>query len=357
MLLPSTFAITLALLIFSMLCWGSFATTLKKSMWRFELYYLDFSLGALIAALIASFTVGSMGTDLSVQDSFYLVSKRPILFAFAAGCIFNLGNMLILAAVEVAGMSVAFPIGLGLALIVGAIWNFVVAPTGSALYLAGGCVLVLIAVVLVAVAQSQIETSRRKAAAALAPPPVEEPKPLPGVRKKQPVKEVGPSALLGVWLALAGGLVLGAFNPVAALSMEGELGFINPFAVLLVASIGIFVSTFIYNLYFMNLPVKGEPVSFFAYFTGTISQHVLGLLGGVIWMAGACASFAAAAAEGEAKAGPVLTTALKHGAIFVALFWGLAVWKEFTGATSATTRLIGIFAVLLLAGVGLVALS
>jgi glucose uptake protein len=361
MLLPSTYALTMALLVLSILCWGSWAITLKKSSWRFELFYIDFSLGALLAAVVAAFTFGSMGTDLSVQDSFLLVSKRPILMAFAAGCIFNLANMLITGAVEVAGMTVAFPVGLGLALIVSVIWNYVSLQTGNVFLIFGGVLLLLIAVVLTAIAQSMIERTRRKAAAAAiaaAEAPAD-----PNItaaaaaRKKRAAEEqAGPGAMLGVWLALAGGLVMGMFYPVVGLAMDGELGFSNPFAVLMLFSIGILVSTFVYSLYFMNLPVKGLPVSFFAYFTGRLGQHGLGILGGMIWMTGACANFAAAAAQGEAKVGPAaFSYLLGHGAVVVSLIWGLLVWKEFAGDKGSATRVMGIVALLLLAGVGLVA--
>ncbi|MCX6614077.1 MAG: multidrug DMT transporter permease, partial [Acidobacteria bacterium] len=141
------------------------------------------------------------------------------------------------------------------------------------------------------------------------------------------------------------------------MSTEGELGISNPFAVTLLFSFGILLSTFIYNLYFMNLPVKGLPISFFAYFTGKLGQHGLGLLGGIIWMAGACANFAAAAAQGEAKAGPAVSYALGQGATFVSLLWGLLVWKEFAGASSAVSRLLVFMSLLFLAGLALVAIA
>ena len=168
MLLPTTYAFTMALLILSMLCWGSWANTLKKSGWRFELFYIDFSLGTVIAAVVAAFTVGSMGSDLSVNDTFLLVGKRQIILAFAAGCIFNLANMLLVAAIEMAGMSVAFPVGIGLALVVGVIWSYAMQQVGNIYMLFGGCLLVLVAVILSAVAHGMMETIRRKAAKAAA---------------------------------------------------------------------------------------------------------------------------------------------------------------------------------------------
>lgn len=366
MLLPNSYALSFALMALCLLCWGSWATTFKKSGWRFELFYFDFSLGAVIAAVVAAFTVGSMGEDITVQDSFLLVSKRPILLAFFSGVVFNLGNMLLLGAVEVAGMSVAFPIGIGLALIVTITWNYFLQLTANPFFLFGGCLLVLIAVILTAVAHGQIETLRRKLAAekAAAEAPPEEPIAAPTAaaaaaiarRKKQQV-ESGPSKFLGVWLALAGGLLLGCFQPVVAMSTGGELDFANPFAVTMIASVGIFFSTFIYNLYFLNLPVKGEPLSFFAYFTGKLGQHALGLIGGILWMAGACAFFAANFAQGEAKLPPTLTHALVHGSALISLLWGLLVWKEFAVAASSTSKLLTILTVLFLGGLGLIAFA
>jgi len=353
--------LTLALIAVSIFCWGAWASAIKKANWRFELSYIDFSLGTLLASLIAAFTVGSMGTDLSVQDSFLLVSKRPILLAVAAGAIFNLGNMLIMAAIEVSGMSVAMPIGVGLALLVTGIWNFVGLQGGNLWMLIGGCVLSLIALVLGVVAHSQVEAIRRKAAkAAAAAAQLAEEEAAAGVapvRKKKQMEEESPGASLGIFLAIAGGLVLGAFHPVMAMSMEGELGFSNPFAVTLLFSIGILVTTFIYNLYFMNLPVKGLPISFFAYFTGKFGQHAMGLLGGMIWMIGACANFSAGAAQGEAKVGAVVSNMAGYGAAILSIFFGMVIWKEFSEAKGGTRRLIWIMAVFLLAGVSLATMA
>jgi glucose uptake protein len=349
----------MAVLLLSILCWGSWANTLKKSAWRFELFYIDFSLGTVLASVVAAFSVGSMGTDLSVNDTFLLVGKRQIMLAFAAGCIFNLANMLLVAAIEMAGMSVAFPIGLGLALIVGVTWNYFMQSTGNAFMLFGGCLLVLLAVILTAVAHGKLEKLRRKAAKALAASlaaemPAEQQAP---AKKKKSDEPAGPGVYRGVWLAIAAGLLMSLFYPVMGMSTEGELGISNPFAVTLLFSFGVFLSTFIYNLYFMNLPVKGLPISFFAYFTGKMSQHGLGLLGGILWMVGACANFAAAAAQGEAKVGTSLTFALGHGAALLSLAWGLLVWKEFSGATGAISRLLMIVGLLFVAGLALVAIA
>lgn len=360
MLLPKTYFITMAVLFFSMLCWGSWANTLKKSRWRFELFYIDFSLGTVLMAVVAAFSIGSMGPDLSVNDTFLLVGKRQIMLAFAAGCIFNLANMLLVAAIELAGMSVAFPVGIGLALIVGVSWSYAMEQVGNAYMLFGGCLLVLAAIILSAIAHGMMETIRRKASALLAAESLLQvalDTPPANLKKKKLAEVEGPGIYRGVWLALAAGLLMGTFYPVMAMSTEGELGITNPFAVTLIFSVGILLSTFVYNLYFMNLPVKGLPISFFAYFTGTGMQHALGILGGILWMAGACANFAAAAATGEAKVGPAVSYALGQGATLISLLWGLIVWKEFAGASASVNRLLILMSLLFLAGLALVAIA
>ena len=356
MLIPTTYAATIVLLVFALLCWGSWANTLKQSKWRFELYYIDFSLGAVIAAVVLAFTVGSMGTEISVQDNFLLSGKKQILYAFIAGCVFNLANMLLVAAIDLIGMSIAFPVAMGLALIVGVGWNYFMLQTGSVPALAVGCVLLLIAVIMASIAQGKMAAIRSRFAAEklLAETPVESVLP---AKKKRSDMPAGPSAYLGVWIAVIGGLLLGAFYPIAATSMEGELGFSNPLAVTLVASIGILLSTIIYNLYFMNLPVRGLPISFFAYFTGTLKQHALGMAGGLLWMAGTCAAYSASLAQADSKATPTTTYAITQAATLLSVFWGLWLWKEFADADSGVKRQLAIMLALFIAGIALVAIA
>jgi glucose uptake protein len=359
MILPSAYWITLLVLLFSMLCWGSWANTLKKSAWRFELYYLDFAIGTVLAAVLAAYTLGSLGSDISVSDNFLLAGKKQMLLGFVAGCIFNLANMLLVAAIDVAGMSVACPVGIGLALVVGVVWSFFLSQVGNPVFLFGGCALVVVAIIFAALAHSGMAKIRRakeraeleaKLAAELETAP-------PATKRKKVAQETGPGAWLGIVLALIAGVLMGSFYPLVTMSMEGDLGLNNPYALALVFSIGILLSTFIYNLYFMNLPVKGLPVSFFAYFTGTKSQHLLGLLGGIIWMAGAVANFAGSAATGPAQAGPAVSYALGQGATLVSVLWGLFLWKEFAGADSGVKRSLVIMFFCFLAGLLAVAVA
>ena len=115
MLTPTTYAAALILSILSMICWGSWANTFKLTKkWRFELFYFDYAFGVLAAALIAAFTFGSMGNELSFTDNLLITGKRQMAMGMAAGGIFNLANMLLVAAISISGLAVAFPVGIGL---------------------------------------------------------------------------------------------------------------------------------------------------------------------------------------------------------------------------------------------------
>ncbi len=142
---PHTYPIALLMMLFSMLCWGSWANTQKidKSR-RFELYYWDYMRGVLACALLFGLTIGRTNPNAPVSffHNLHSAATRSLVEAFVGGMIFNLGNLLLVAAISVAGMAVAFPLGAGLALVIGAVLNYVVSPAGNPLHyssLAGFC--------------------------------------------------------------------------------------------------------------------------------------------------------------------------------------------------------------------------
>src|SRR5580693_117297 len=152
MILPDSYSSALLLIILSMLCWGSWANTFKLTgkpagKWRFELFYYDYSVGVLLAAVTAAYTFGSMGSELSFSDNMLVAGKRNMAYAVAAGMVFNLANMLLVAAISVAGLAVAFPVGIGLALVMGVIWNYFLNPQGNPMLLAAGVTLVMGAII------------------------------------------------------------------------------------------------------------------------------------------------------------------------------------------------------------------
>ena len=332
MIIPSTYTVALLLTIISMICWGSWANTTKLTgKWRFELFYYDYSFGVILAALLAAFTFGSMGDELSVLDNFALAGKRQMAWGFAGGVVFNIANMLLVAAIAIAGLSVAFPIGIGIALIVGVVWSYRLNPQGNPVYLFAGIAIVLAAIIVDALAYGR--HARDKAATSTA-------------ARKSPVK--------GIVISIVSGVLMGSFYPLVELGKQGEIG-LGPYAIGLVFALGVFLSTFIFNLYFMNLPVQGKPVYFGDYFKGTSKQHLLGVAGGAIWYLGAITNFVAASAPSEINVGPAVSYALGQGATMISALWGLLLWKEFAGASARVKTLL--CAMLLLFLIGLIFVS
>ena len=342
MIIPATYNVALLLIILSMICWGSWANTFKMAgKWRFELFYYDYSFGVLLAAVVAAYTFGSMGSDLSFSDNLLISLRRYMAYAGVAGVIFNLANMLLVAAIAVAGMAVAFPIAIGLALVIGVIWNYRLNPQGNPVLLGVGVALVAGAIITDAWAYS--------AHAKKVPPQA-----APGA-KPAPTK----SGAKGILLSLVSGLLMGSFYPTVEMAKGGgpDNAGLGPYAVAFLFAIGVFLSTFIFNLYFLNLPVQGQSLSMFNYFQGTLKQHALGILGGVIWCVGAITNFVAASTPKEVQVGPAISYAVGQGATMVSALWGLLVWHEFAGASGKVKLLLGLMLVLFLAGLILVAIA
>ena len=215
MILPHTYAAALALMFLSMLCWGSWANTYKASKWRFELYYFDFSLGLLVFALVLAFTAGSLGFDgFTFIDDMFHSGKRQWLYGFAAGAIFNLANMLLIGAIAIAGMAVAFPIAIGLALIIGVVSNYALKPLGNPTMIFGGCTLVLAAILVSAAAHKSISDIRHEAEAKAG-------------RAKSTRR---PTAVKGVIVALVSGVLMGLFYPIVQKGTEGDVG-LGPYSI------------------------------------------------------------------------------------------------------------------------------
>lgn len=349
MILPHTYLATLLVVFFSMLCWGSWANTQKMSgKWRFELFYFDYAFGVLLMAVICAFTLGSLGYDgFSFMDDMMNAGKRYVAMGFGAGMIFNLANMLLVAAIAVAGLAVAFPVGIGLALIIGVIWNYMIRPQGNAFLLFAGCALVVGAIIVDAIAYRAMELLRAEQQAQTG-------------KTKSTRKKV---SLKGVFLSLASGVLMGSFYPLVVMAKSSEWGGtagengLGPYAIGLVFALGVFLSTFVFNLFFMNLPVEGEPLEFPDYFKGLPRHHLLGVVGGVIWCAGTIANFVGSSAPEAVQVGPAISLALGQGAAMVSALWGLLLWKEFEGADSRVKALIVVMFVLFIAGLAMISVA
>ena len=342
MVLPHTYGAALFLMILSMICWGSWANTLKLSgKWRFELFYFDYSFGVILTAVIAALTFGSLGFDgFLFRDDLLHTGLRQIFYGAVAGVIFNLANMLLVAAISVAGLAVAFPVGVGLALIIGVIWNYFIKPQGNPVLLFTGVAIIVVAIIADAMAYRSHEAAKLQAEIVAGK--------TKSTKRKVPFK--------GILLSLIGGVFMGSFYPLVEMGKAGEVG-MGPYAIGFVFSLGLFFSTFVFNLFFMNLPVQGEPIELPAYLKGTLKQHLLGVLGGVIWCVGTLSNFVAASAAGDLHVGPAISYAFGQGATMISALWGLLLWTEFAGADLRTKLLLGLMLVLFVTGLAMVSVA
>jgi len=325
MFIPQVYAVALALMVLSMLSWGSWANTQKLARnWRFELFYWDYVWGILLCSILIGVTFGR--TDPSSADSFFrnfpTASVSNLIYAFVGGAVFNLANLLLVAAIAVAGLAVAFPIGIGLALVIGSVLNYIITPKGNPLLLFGGIALVCIAILLDALAYRKLSGNVQ-------------------VSTK------------GIVLSLLCGVGMGLFYPFVAKTLKGD-GHLGPYTVAWVFALGVLVSNFPLNYAFMRRPVNGPPVAFRDYFAGTGRLHFLGVLGGAIWGVGTISNFVASYAQ---MVGPATSYALGQGATMISAIWGVFVWKEFRGAGSPVKRLLALMFVFFVLGLVSVALA
>jgi len=340
MILPQTHAAVLFLMILSLFCWGSWANTYKLAgKWRYELYYFDFALGMAIAAFLYAFTVGNLGFDgFSFVDDLMHAGKRQWLYGFMGGVIFNLGNMILMSAISVAGMAAAFPVGVGVAIIVGTTLGYAAKSTGNPALLAAGCALIAAAIVAAALAYRFYAILRHEALA----------------RSGKAASTRRPSSMKGIVLALVSGLLMGLFLPLVYKAEESDIG-LGPYAVTAVFSIGVFLSTFVFNVFLMNLPVEGEPLEMLDIFKTAPKQHLLGMAGGVLWCTGMVASLAAATAATDAHVGTATSYLLAQGYPLIAALWGILAWKEFKGSDLRVKTLAGLMLLLFALGILVIA--
>lgn len=331
MFIIENYSVAVFLCVITMLCWGSWANTQKLSSqkWPFQLFYWDYSLGILIITLILAFTMGSVGEE---GRSFLIdlgqAETRFLGYALLGGIIFNFANLLLVIAIDLTGMAIAFPIGIGIALVLGVITNFMYNPEGDPLILFTGVFFVMIAIVLDAVAYKNILKTQ----------------------KKTPIK--------GIVISLLAGIAMGFFYKYVAQSMASdfvtpEVGKLTPYTALVVFSVGILISNFLFNTINMYKPITGSPVTYKDYFKmGNPKLHLIGVLGGVIWGVGM--SFSIISSE---QAGPAIAYGLGQGATMVAALWGVFIWKELKDLPTSKNWLISAMFICFIIGLGLIIYS
>ena len=312
----------------TMLCWGSWANTQKlaSKQWSFQLYYWDYAIGVLLLSLVLAFTMGSTGDQ---GRSFIpdLIQGDPSSFgnALLGGVIFNLANILLVVAIHLAGMAVAFPVGIGLALVIGVISNYIAEPLGNPVILFLGVGLVTAAIILDAMAY----------------------------RKKSEAK----TTYKGIIISVLAGILMGFFYRFVADSMirdflVPEAGKFTPYTASVIFSVGLVLSNFIWNTILMYKPITGEKATYRDYFTkGNVRLHTVGILGGAIWSLGMTFNIIA-----SGEAGFAISYGLGQGATLIAALWGVFIWKEFKGVKNVSVLLFLMF-LLFLIGLSLIIVS
>ena len=334
MYLPETYILALVFMIGSMLCWGSWANTLKLTPgYRFQLFYWDYVIGLFVGAIAWGLTLGSMGNiGLPFLADISHAGSHNILLAILGGIDFNIANLLLVAAIDIAGLAVAFPIGIGLALVVGAVSSYLLAPKANPWMLFGGVALVAAAIVCDAAAY----------------------------RARESVKQA--ASLRGIVLSLIAGLLMGTFYPFVSKAMESRaplddnLSHIpGPYATSFFFVVGVALCAIPFNYLLMRKPLDGKPpASMAGYAQAKPSWHLWGIVGGVIWCTGATLNFVASR---TGVVGPAVSYSIGQGATMVTAAWGVFAWREFSAAPAKAKLLLVWMFVLFLLGLTLVALA
>jgi glucose uptake protein len=348
MILPTTALPVWIVAVVSLLCLGSWANTLKLAgKWRFEYYYYDFVVGIVLCAGVAALALGSGNPqELTVQDNLILSGYRKMAWALGSGIVLNLGTLLLLAAMTLAGMSVAFPLTLGVALLIGAVWDFVIATQANTALTFIGLALLLGAVIVTGLTYSRLLRVRREAAQkALTPDPR---------AKSKRVKTAG--ATLVIALSVLGGIALSTFPKILGEATIGDNA-LAPYSAILLLSVAALLSSPFFVLFFTTFPVVTTAGSPAGYLAGNARQHMMGMAGGILWGAGMLTSLLTAAAPVGVQPSAMVEYVLNNGALLVAVAWGLLAWREFQGGGDRVRMLAAGMVVLFLAGLGMVAFA
>jgi glucose uptake protein len=317
MIVIHSYTTAVILVIITMLCWGSWANTQKMAtkQWPFQLFYWDYAIGVLLLSLLLAFTAGSIGTEgRSFIADFRQADLSALGSAFLGGVVFNIANILLVAAIAIAGMAVAFPIGIGLALVLGVVINYIATPLGNPVLLFIGVGLVAAAIVINALAYRKIPSS------------------------------TAATTSKGIIISLLAGFLMAFFYRFVAASMatdfvNPQVGRLTPYTASVIFALGLLISNFLWNTIFMYKPLAGERVTYADYIKrGDSKLHLIGILGGVIWSIGM--TFNIIAAE---QAGFAISYGLGQGATLVAALWGVFIWKEFKGAKGVNGLLTAMF--------------
>jgi len=335
MFIVNSYLLAVILCFVTMMCWGSWGNTQKLAAksWRYELFYWDYVIGMVIFSLIVAFTAGSIGPEgRSFIQDLRQADWNSIGWVLLGAVVFNVSNILLSASTSIAGLSVAFPLGVGLALVVGVLNNLIFHPNAGTNIplLVIGVMLVVLAVVCNGIASGKVSNEQRD----------------PGQNRK------------GIVLAMLAGLIMSFFSALVYNGVDlnnfknPATGMLTPYTAMVIFTLGVFLSNFVINTIVMRKPFVGEPVSYKQYFQGNAGTHAVGMLGGAIWCLGTVLNYICAGTAGAA-----VSYALGQGAPMVAAIWGVFIWKEFKGASKGVYALLAAMFFFFIAGLALIILS
>lgn len=332
MFIVNNYLLAVVFCLVTMICWGSWGNTQKlvAKNWRYELFYWDYVIGMLLFTLLLGFTLGSTGNEgRPFIADLSQASLTCIGWVILGGIIFNASNILLSASISLAGMSVAFPLGVGIALVLGVIVNYLGVPSGNPWLLFGGVILIVAAIISNGVASGKMQQTAGS--------------------------ESNSAHRKGIFLAIVAGVLMAFFYRFVVKGMDvtdfahPTPGMLTPYSAIFIFAVGVLLSNFVFNTLVMRYPFVGKPVSYQEYFKGSASTHLCGMLGGAIWALGTAFSYIA-----SGEAGPAVSYALGQGAPMVAAIWGVFVWNEFKGARLIVHCLLAVMFLLFIAGLGLI---
>lgn len=299
MFVPETLLVAMVMMITSTVCWGSWANTYKltQGRYRFELFYWDYAIGIFLISLVFAFTLGSTGGEgEGFLANVAAADRGNIVSAMIGGFIFNIANLLLVAGIEMAGLAVAFPVAIGIALVVGVVMSYAIQPVGDPLILGLGVALAIVAILFIGKAYGRLPSDGA------------------AVSRKSMV------------VCVVSGLLMGSFAPFVTRALTSGHA-LTPYSIAVFFTLGAFICCFFVNVYFMKKPLVGTPVDFSGFFSARAGDHALGVLGGFIWGTGTVFNFVAASLVGVA-----ISYAIGQAAPMVAALWGVFVWREFARA-------------------------
>jgi glucose uptake protein len=300
---PSSFAMAMTMMVASTICWGSWANTYKQTRgYRFELFYWDYAIGIVVVSVLLAFTLGSTGGPDAFLNNVRTADGTNVFWALVGGFIFNVANLLLVAGIEMAGLAVAFPVAIGIALVEGVVLSYALQPKGDPIMLAVGVALAVLAVVADGKAYGSLKSGDR------------------ALSRRSLV------------VCVVSGLLMGLFAPFVTRALTAGHP-LTPYSIAVFFTLGAFGCCFVANVYFMRNPLVGDPVDFRGYFRQRPVDHLLGLIGGAVWGAGTVMNFVAASFVGVA-----ISYAIGQAAPMVAALWGVFVWHEFRGANATAKR-------------------